>query len=94
LACNIGLQLLMRPQKKYDNRLLAYASAELMFILLNIIEEYSVKVKKKNYPYVTHPPALVRLRVIREVVGRSNSEEVFVIGEHFERFSQKILKRL
>lgn len=88
----VGLQLLMKLQDDDDNRMLAYASAELMFILLNIIEEYSTKIMKKTSSYITHPPALVRLKILREIVGRSNPMDVFMTGEHFESFSQKIIK--
>ncbi len=89
----IGLRLLMELQPSDMMRLTAYGSAELFFILLDMLEKYRMKTRGR-VELGTHPPAELRFAVLRKVAGQSNPQSILQMGDAFSAFTKKIIEEV
>lgn len=83
----------MLPGIGGDNlqRILAYSAAELTFIMMNMLEEFGKRRMGQKPPTAEHPPALVRLALLRLATVGSNPPEIFQIGQALYQQSENIL---
>lgn len=87
----IGLQLSLDCEDEIFARILVYSAAELVLVMLNMLEVYYVKtIGKLNS---THPPSRLRLDALRAIVDKSTPPWALEMGKAFEHVGEEIISR-
>lgn len=88
--------LRLLPTLAEDNfqRILAYSSAELVFLLMDMLEQFCRRVKGISPPIGDHPPSNIRLSMLRLAVLPSNPPEILQLGLSFQDQIQNMLNAL
>ena len=90
----IGLRLSINRHRNSLNQSLQYASAELFFMLQNMLVEFREAQGHQILKTGTHPPSDVRLEVIRRLTGYSKHPLVSNICEGFQQILKWITESL
>ncbi len=89
----LGVDLLVSslPKDEAGQRVLAFSSAQLVLIIVMMLETYYQRHYTKDVPLGGHPPGLFRLRCLQLLIGRNNPPQVLQIGQFFEKVANEFL---
>lgn len=88
----IGVKLSLARHNNDMDRILAYSSSELFFIILNMLETFYARSYGQPPSVGTHPPSKIRLDVLR-LAARDNNPSAHQMGQAFEQVANWILER-
>ena len=75
------------------DRILAYSSSELFFIILNMLETFYARSYGQPTSLGTHPPSNIRLSALR-LAAKNNNPSAHQMGQAFEQVANWILERI
>lgn len=98
LADNIGMNIICQTAGERHEDGLAFTACEFFLILLRMLEEFNQHTHCQQISYFTHPPASVRLEVLRSLVNSSKvlpkKPGILPLGELFSEMADWIIAEL
>lgn len=88
----IGVKLSLARHNNDMDRILAYSSSELFFIILNMLETFYARSYGQPTLVGTHPPSKIRLEILR-LAAKDNNPSAYQMGQAFEQVANLILER-